>query len=117
LRPDSEDLTTGSYKYRVVLFGLTNGLATLQRFINDNFFDCLDDFLTAYLDDLLIYSDNELDHEIHVKNVLALTSKERSWFKCYRLKNLDLIHLKNAATLPENSTTVSIERHKLEDAE
>jgi hypothetical protein len=32
--------------------------------------DCLDDFLTAYLD-LLIYSENELDHEIHVKKVLT----------------------------------------------
>ena len=76
IHPDSEDLTTfrtryGSYKYRVVPFGLTNGPATFQRFINDNFMDCLDDFLTAYLDDLLIYSENELDHEIHVRKVLT----------------------------------------------
>ena len=76
IHPDSEDLTTfrtryGSYKYRVVPFGLTNGPATFQRFINDSFMDCLDDFLTAYLDDLLIYSENELDHEIHVRKVLT----------------------------------------------
>ena len=31
----------------------------------------LDEFLTAYLDDLLIYSENELDHEIHVRKVLT----------------------------------------------
>jgi transposase InsO family protein len=76
IHPDSEDLTTfrtryGSYKYRVVPFGLTNGPATFQRFINDSFMDCLDDFLTAYLDDLLIYSENELDHELHVRKVLT----------------------------------------------
>jgi hypothetical protein len=54
IHPDSEDLTTfrtryGSYKYRVLHFDLTNGPATgtFQRFINDNFLDCLDDFLTA----------------------------------------------------------------------
>ena len=79
IHPDSEDLTTfrtryGSYKYRVVPFGLTNGPATFQRFINDNFLDCLDDFLTAYPDDLLIYSENELDHEIHVKSTHTPTS-------------------------------------------
>jgi transposase InsO family protein len=73
--PDSEDLTTfrtryGAYKYKVMPFGLTNGPATFQRFINDVFMDYLDDFLTAFIDDLLIYSDNELDHQIHVRKVL-----------------------------------------------
>jgi len=76
IHPDSEDLTTfrtryGSYKYKVVPFGLTNGPATFQRYINDIFMDCLDDFLTAYLDDLLIYSENELDHQLHVEKVLT----------------------------------------------
>lgn len=73
--PDAEELTTfrtryGSYKYKVLPFGLTNGPATYQRYMNDVLFDYLDDFCTAYLDDILIYSDNELEHEIHVKKVL-----------------------------------------------
>ncbi|KKA22077.1 Gag/polymerase/env polyprotein [Rasamsonia emersonii CBS 393.64] len=73
--PDSEDLTTfrtryGSYKYKVMPFGLTNGPATFQRFINETFLDYLDDFLTAFIDDLLIYSSNELEHQEHVKKVL-----------------------------------------------
>src|SRR5204862_694277 len=58
------------YKYKVVPFGLTNGPATYQRYMNDVLFDYLDDFCTAYLDDILIYSDNELEHEEHVKKVL-----------------------------------------------
>jgi hypothetical protein len=33
-------------------------------------FDYLDEFCTAYLDDILIYSDNELEYEHHVKKVL-----------------------------------------------
>ena len=73
--PASEDLTTfrtryGCYKYKVVPFGLTNGPATYQRYMNDVLFDYLDDFCTAYLDDILIYSDNELEHEEHVRKVL-----------------------------------------------
>lgn len=38
--------------------------------MNEVLFDYLDDFCTAYLDDILIYSDNELEHEHHVKKVL-----------------------------------------------
>ena len=43
-------------------FGLTNGPATYQRFMNDVLFDYLNDFYTAYLDDILIYLENELDY-------------------------------------------------------
>jgi hypothetical protein len=51
-------------------FGLTNGPATFQRLINDIFLGYLDRFMTAFIDDLLIYSDNELEHQEHVKLVL-----------------------------------------------
>lgn len=75
LSPESEDLTTfhtcyGTYKYHVVPFGLTNRPAAFQRFINETLMDYLDDFVTAFVDDLLIYSQNAVEHEIHVKKVL-----------------------------------------------
>jgi hypothetical protein len=75
MHPDSEDMTTfrtryGSYKYKVMPLGLTNGPATFQRYVNDTFMDYLDDFLTAFVDDLLIYSDNEIEHQEHVQKVL-----------------------------------------------
>ena len=38
--------------------------------MNDVLFDYLDDFCTAYLDDILIYSENELEHKLYVKKVL-----------------------------------------------
>jgi hypothetical protein len=38
--------------------------------MNNVLFDYLNDFYTAYLDDIMIYSNNELEHEIHVKKVL-----------------------------------------------
>jgi len=73
--PDSEELTTfrtryRAYKCKVLPFGLTNRPVTYQRYINDVLFDYLDDFCTAYLDNILIYSNNAKEHEIHVKKVL-----------------------------------------------
>ena len=38
--------------------------------MNNVLFDYLDDFCTTYLDDILIYSNNAKEHEIHVKKVL-----------------------------------------------
>ena len=75
LKEDIEDLTTfrtryGSYKYRVLPFSLCNGPASFQRFINSVLFDYIDDFCTAYIDDILIYSEDPLEHEAHVCKVL-----------------------------------------------
>src|SRR5690606_6652038 len=52
-------------------FGLTNAPADFQRFINDALHPCLDRFCTAFLDDILIYSNNRKDHQLHVLQVLA----------------------------------------------
>ena len=75
MNPESEELIMfrtryRSYKCKVLPFDLTNRPATYQRYMNDVLFDYLDDFCTAYLDDILIYSDNELDHDAHVYKVL-----------------------------------------------
>jgi hypothetical protein len=42
--------------------------------MNNVLFDYLNDFCTAYLDNIIIYSNNELKHETYVKKVL-----ERLW--------------------------------------
>jgi hypothetical protein len=75
MNPDDEELTTfrtryGAYKYKVLPFGLTNGPSTFQRFINDTLMGYLDDFCSAYIDDILIYSDSVKEHKAHVKKVL-----------------------------------------------
>ncbi|KAI0992079.1 hypothetical protein K3495_g16107, partial [Podosphaera aphanis] len=72
---DSEELTTfrtryGAYKYRVLPFRLTNGLATYQRYMNEILFEYLDVFCTVYLDDIIIYSESIDEHETHVKQEL-----------------------------------------------
>jgi hypothetical protein len=73
--PESEELITFHiyyriYKYKVLPFGLTNGPATYQYYINNILFDYLDDFYIAYLDKILIYSDTELEYELYIKKVL-----------------------------------------------
>jgi hypothetical protein len=64
---DSEDLLTfctliGNFKPIVMGFGPCNGPATFQRYINETLFEYLNVFCTAYLDDVLIYSQNLEEH-------------------------------------------------------
>ncbi len=71
----SEDLTTfitffGSYKYHVMLFGLTNGSTFYQHYMNDVLFEYLHQFCQVYLDDIIIYSKTLKKHKRHVRLVL-----------------------------------------------
>jgi len=61
---------TASSPSKVLPFGLTNGPATYQQYMNDVLFKYLNFFCTAYLDDILIYSDDPLTHQEHVNKVL-----------------------------------------------
>jgi hypothetical protein len=56
-------------------FGLTNVPASFQHFINNVLWPYLDVFITAYLDNILIYSDNLNDHRNHILKVLEALSK------------------------------------------
>jgi hypothetical protein len=38
--------------------------------MNNVLFNYLNDFYIAYLDNILIYSDNELEYELYIKKVL-----------------------------------------------
>ena len=88
----------GLYESLVMNFGLTNAPASFQHFINDVLHEFLDVFATAYLDDILIYSDTLAEHEQHVTRVLEALSKsglhlkpEKCHFHCQEVKYLGLI--------------------------
>ncbi len=53
-----------------MLFDLCNELISFQKYINNTFHEHLNKFCIAYLNDILIYLNNELKHEIHVKLIL-----------------------------------------------
>jgi hypothetical protein len=61
----------GLYEYLVMPFGLTNAPATFQRMINEVLSEYLDMFVVVYLDDILIFSDDEEQHQEHVHKVLT----------------------------------------------
>jgi len=58
------------FKYLVMLFDLCIESILFQKYINNTLCKHLNKFYTAYLNDILIYFDNELEHEIHVKLIL-----------------------------------------------
>jgi len=51
-------------------FGLTNVPAMFQAYIDNWLWPYIDDFTVCYLDNILIYSTNEKEHEDHVRKVL-----------------------------------------------
>ena len=51
-------------------FGLTNAPAMFQRFINYTLREDLDEFCVAYLNDILISSNNLLDNQQQVFHIL-----------------------------------------------
>src|SRR6266513_437844 len=51
-------------------FGVKNGPGTFQHYINNLLREFLDVFVTAYIDDILIYSSTLSEHQKHVHMVL-----------------------------------------------
>ena len=60
----------GLYEMLVTPFGLCNAPATFQNYINHVLHDALDDYCTAYLDDVLVFSKTREEHTRHVNEVI-----------------------------------------------
>jgi hypothetical protein len=56
----------GLYEYLVLSFGLTNALAHFMYLMNSVFMLELDKFIVVFIDDILIYSKSEEEHEQHL---------------------------------------------------
>ena len=50
------------FKYLIMLFELCKASSSFQSYINDILWDCLDVFVTAYIDDILIFSKSKKEH-------------------------------------------------------
>ncbi len=75
MHSDSENytifiITLEVYKSKVLLFELTNDFTSFQQYINDVLWNFLNDFCQVYLDDILIYSKTQREHQQHVKMIL-----------------------------------------------
>ena len=71
----------GLFEYLVMPFGLTNAPATFQRFITDVLREYMDVTCVIYLDDILIFSENEEEHTNHVKQILAKLQEAKPYVK------------------------------------
>jgi hypothetical protein len=60
----------GLYEFTVMSFGLTNAPAYFMNLMNKVFTEYLDRFVVVFIDDILIYSKSESDHEEHPRLVL-----------------------------------------------
>jgi hypothetical protein len=60
----------GLYEFTVMSFGLTNALAYFMNLMNKVFMEYLDRFVVVFIDDILIYSKSDSDHEEHLILVL-----------------------------------------------
>ncbi|GKA35157.1 retrotransposon protein, putative, ty3-gypsy subclass [Tanacetum coccineum] len=71
----------GHFEFTVMPFGLTNAPAVFMDMINRVCKPYLDKFVIVFIDDILIYSRTNEDHEVHLGLVLELLRKEKLYAK------------------------------------
>ena len=62
----------GYFEFTVMPFGLTNAPASFKDLMHRVFQPYLDQFVVVFMDDILIYSQLEWEHEYHLRIVLQL---------------------------------------------
>nr|GEY70066.1 putative reverse transcriptase domain-containing protein [Tanacetum cinerariifolium] len=71
----------GHYEFQVMPFGLTNAPAVFMDLMNRVCKPYLDKFVIVFIDDILIYSKDEKEHEEHLRKILKLLKKEELYAK------------------------------------
>ncbi|KAL4013702.1 hypothetical protein IC575_025885 [Cucumis melo] len=71
----------GHYEFIVMSFGLTNAPAVFMDLMNRVFREFLDTFVIVFIDDILIYSKTEAEHEEHLRIVLQTLRDNKLYAK------------------------------------
>ena len=71
----------GHFEFTVMPFGLTNAPTAFIDLMNRVFQPYLDQFVVVFVDDILIYSQSEVEHEDHLRIVLQLLRDHQLYAK------------------------------------
>ena len=71
----------GHFEFTVMPFGLTNAPAAFMDLMHRVFQPYLDQFVIVFVDDILIYSQSEWEHEYHLRIVLKLLRDHQLYTK------------------------------------
>ena len=69
------------YEFLVMPFGLTNAPTAFMDLMNRVFRPYLDQFVVVFIDDILVYSRDEQEHEQHLKIVLQTLREKKLYAK------------------------------------
>ena len=85
----------GSYEFLVMPFGLCNAPVKFISIINGMFHEKMDEFVMVYIDDILIYSNNELDHARNLRRILGKLGENKLYVNAekneFSLSELDFL--------------------------
>ena len=76
----------GHFEFTVMPFGLTNAPAAFMDLMHRIFQPYLDQFVVVIVDDILIYSQSECEHEYHLRIVLQLLRDHQLYAKFSKCK-------------------------------
>jgi hypothetical protein len=69
------------YEFLVMPFGLTNALSVFMDLMNHVFHKYLDSFVVVFIDVILVYSANHVEHEEHLKTVMKVLREKKLYAK------------------------------------
>ena len=71
----------GHYEFLVMPFGLTNAPTAFMELMNRIFQPLLDICVIIFIDDILVYSRSNQEHEEHLRNVLSILREKKLYAK------------------------------------
>jgi hypothetical protein len=103
----------GPYEFTVMSFGLTNAPAYFMYMLDKVFMEYLDKFVVVFIDDILVYSRSEDEHEGHLRLVL----QKLRYHKLYAMLSKCEFWLKQVAFLGQviSKGGISVDPRKVQD--